>query len=74
MDWLEKHKVILNCYKKSLIYGDENNTIRTIQGIRKLVSIRQILAMQFKKFMNKGCQIYAIQVTNMLEKEDKLSL
>jgi hypothetical protein len=24
--------------------------------------------------MNKGCQIYAIQVTNMLEKEDKPSL
>jgi len=45
MDWLEKHKVILNCYEKSLTYRDENNIVRTIQGIRKLVSVRQISTM-----------------------------
>ena len=27
--------------------------------------------MQFKKCMRKGCQVYAIQVTNLLEKKDK---
>jgi hypothetical protein len=27
--------------------------------------------MQFKKFMNKGCQVYVVQVTNLLEKENK---
>jgi hypothetical protein len=32
MDWLEKHKVILDCYKKSLTYIDENDTVRTVQG------------------------------------------
>jgi hypothetical protein len=74
MDWLEKHKVILDCYEKSLTYRDENNTVRTVQGIKKPVSVRQISAMQFKKCMNKGCQIYAIQVTNLLEKENKPSL
>ena len=40
MDWLEKHKVILNCYKNSLIYRGKNNKVRTIQGIIKLVSVR----------------------------------
>jgi hypothetical protein len=45
MEWLERHKVILNFYENSLTYKDKNNTIRTIQGIRKLVSIRKILAM-----------------------------
>ena len=30
--------------------------------------------MQFKKCMNKGCQVYVVQVTNMLEKESKPSL
>jgi hypothetical protein len=74
MGWIEKHKVILNCYDNSLTYRDENNTVRTIQGIRKPVSVRKISAMQFKKCMNKGCQIYVIQVTNLLEKEDKPSL
>jgi hypothetical protein len=45
MEWLERHKVIMNCYEKPLTYRDKNNTIRTIQGIRKLVSIRQISTM-----------------------------
>jgi len=45
MDWLEKHKEILDCYEKSLTYRDEKNTIRTIQGIRKPVSVRQISTM-----------------------------
>jgi hypothetical protein len=40
MDWLEKQKVILNCYKNSLIYKDENNTVRMIQRIRKPVLVR----------------------------------
>ena len=74
MDWLEKRKVILNFYEKSLIYRDGNNTIRMIQGIRKLILVRQILTMQFKKRINKGCQVYVIQVTNPLEKENKSSL
>jgi hypothetical protein len=30
--------------------------------------------MQFKKCMRKGCQVYAIQVTNLLEKENKPNL
>jgi hypothetical protein len=48
--------------------------VRTVQGIQKPVSIRQISAMQFKKCMRKGCQVYAIQVTNLLEKENKPNL
>ena len=74
MDWLERHKVVLDCYEKSLKYKDENNTIRTVKGIQKPISDRHISAMQFKKCMRKGCQIYAIQVTNLLEKENKPSL
>jgi hypothetical protein len=45
MDWLEKHKVILDCYQKSLIYRDENNIVRTVQGIKKPVLVRNISAM-----------------------------
>jgi hypothetical protein len=74
MDWLEKHKVILNCYEKSLTYRDENNIVRTIQGIKKLVSVRAISTMKFKKCMNKGFQVYVVQITNLLEKEIKPSL
>jgi predicted aspartyl protease len=42
MDWLEKHKVILNCYEKFLVYKDENNKVKTVQGIKKPVSFRKI--------------------------------
>jgi hypothetical protein len=55
MDWLERHKKVLDCYEKSLIYKDENNTVRIVQGIHKPVSVRKISTMQFKKCMSKGC-------------------
>jgi hypothetical protein len=42
MDWLEKHKVILNCYKFFWVYKDENNKVKTVQGIKKPVSFRKI--------------------------------
>jgi hypothetical protein len=74
MDWLERHKAILNCYTKMLSYKDDSDTTRTTQGIPKPVSVRQISAMQLKKCMRKGCQVYAIQVTNLAEKEDKPKL
>jgi hypothetical protein len=74
MDWLERHKAMLYCYEKSLKYKDENDTARTVQGIQKPVSVRQISTMQFNKCMRKGCQFYAIQVTNLLEKENKPNL
>jgi hypothetical protein len=74
MDWLEGHTTVLDCYEKSLKYKDKNYVVRTIQGIQKPVSIRQISTMKFKKCMRKGCQIYAIQVTNLFEKENKPSL
>jgi hypothetical protein len=74
MDWLEMHKEILDCYAKTLKYKDENDTTRTVQAIQKPVSVRQVSAMQFKKCMRKGCQVYSIQVTNLLEKEDKPNL
>jgi len=40
MDWSEKHNVILNCYENSLIYIDENNTVKMIQRIKKPISVR----------------------------------
>jgi hypothetical protein len=74
MDWLEQHKAVLDYYTKILSYKDDFGTIRTTQGIPKPVSVRQVSTMQLKKFIRKGCQVYAIQVTNLLEKEDKPKL
>jgi hypothetical protein len=74
MDWLKQHKEVLDCYTKLLNYKDDFGTTRTTHGIPKYVSVRQVSAMQLKKCMRKGCQVYVIQVTNLLEKEDKTKL
>jgi hypothetical protein len=74
MHWLEQHKVVLDYYTKILSYKDDFGTIRTAQGIPKPISVRQVSTMQLKKFIRNGCQVYAIQVMNLLEKEDKPKL
>jgi hypothetical protein len=48
MDWLESHKVLLNCYDKSFVYQDGNGVKRIVQGLRKLVSVRHLSTMQLK--------------------------
>jgi len=68
MDWLEQHRAVLDCYTKILSYKDNFGTVRTTQGIPKPVSVRQVLVMEFKKCIRKGCQVYTIHVTNLLEK------
>jgi hypothetical protein len=74
MDWLEQHKEVLDCYTKILSYKDNFVIVRTTQGIPKPISVRQFSVMQLKKCIRKGCQVYAIQVMNLLEKEDKPKL
>ena len=49
MDWLERNKVILNCVSKTFTYIAEDQILRTVKGIPKPVSVRQIYAMQLKK-------------------------
>jgi hypothetical protein len=74
MDWLEQHKEVIDFYTKIPSYKDNFGTVRTTQGIPKPVSVRQVLVMQLKKCIIKGCQVYAIQVMNLLKKEDKPKL
>jgi hypothetical protein len=74
MDWVEKNKAVLDFYAKTLKYKYIYDTTRIDQGIPKPVSVRQVSTMQFKKCMRKGCQVYAIQIINLLEKENKPNL
>jgi hypothetical protein len=45
----------------------------TLQGIRKPVLVRQISALQMRRYCRKGCPLYAIQVSETIE-GDKPSL
>jgi hypothetical protein len=50
MDWLVSHKTKLDCYNKTLECEDEEGRNVTLQGIQNHVSMRQILALQVKKY------------------------
>jgi hypothetical protein len=62
MDWLEQHHAILDCHSKAFTCLDEEGTRKTVQGIPRAVSIREISAIQLKKCYRKGCQLFATHV------------
>ena len=59
MDWLEKHHVVLDCYNKTITCLDEEGKQGKIQGIPRVVVVREISTMQLKKSFMKGCQVFA---------------
>jgi hypothetical protein len=59
MDWLDQHHVVLGYYNKAFTCLDEKWNLRTIQGIPREVTLREIPALRLKKSYRKGCQIFA---------------
>jgi hypothetical protein len=62
MDWLDQHHAILELRNKAFTCLDEEGNRKTVQGIPRVVSIREISAMQLKKCYKKGCQLFATHV------------
>jgi hypothetical protein len=73
MDWLAACKIKLDCYHKTLECVNGEGRKMTLQGIQKIVSVRQISTLQMKKYCKKGCPLYAIQVLEYVE-DDKPNL
>ena len=69
MDWLEAHRVRLDCYHKNFECMDEEENLRLVRGIPKVISVRLISIMQLKKFCRKGCQLYATHIGEVAENE-----
>jgi hypothetical protein len=59
MDWLEQHHVVLFCRNKAFTCLNEEGNPRTVQGVLRAVTIREISAMQMKKCYRKGFQMFA---------------
>ena len=57
MDWLDQHHAILDCHNKAFTCLDEEGNHRTVQGIPRAVTIREISAMQLKKLLQKRMSI-----------------
>jgi hypothetical protein len=62
MDWLDQHHAILDYRNKAFTCLDEEGNQRVIQGIPRVVTVREISAMQLKKCYRKGCQLFTSHV------------
>ena len=74
MDWLEKYTVVLNCFDKTFTQVVEDQIIRKIESISKLVSLRKISAMQLKKCLRKSCNLYAAWAIDLLLNKDQTQI
>ena len=62
MDWLDQHHALLDFHNKRFTCLDEEGNQVIIQGIPRVVVVREISAMQLKKCYRKGCQLFAARV------------
>ena len=58
MDWLSKHRAIVNCDKKIVLLKCSNLSEVTVQGIRSNSRSNVISAMQAQRFLRKGCEAF----------------
>jgi hypothetical protein len=45
MDWLDENHVVLDYYNKTFTFLDEERNLRIVQGIPRVVTIREIAAL-----------------------------
>ena len=64
IDWMEKHIVVLNCFEKTFTCLDDKGETIIVKGIPRKVYVRQISALQMKKYVQKGCKIFVVHVMN----------
>ena len=57
IDWLEAHRVKLDCYNNTFECMDEEGNPRVVRGILEVIFVRKIAAMQLKKLCSKRLQI-----------------
>jgi hypothetical protein len=62
MDWLDKHHVDLDSHNKTFACLDGNRKHSTVKGVPRPISIREISALQLKRYFRKECQLYAAHV------------
>ena len=65
MDCLEEHKVILNCFDKTFTCTHDNNenNIKIKETPRK-VTVREIFALQMKRYVRKWCKVFIVYIIN----------
>jgi hypothetical protein len=66
---LDQHHAILDCRNKAFTCLDEEGNQKIVQGILRVVAIKEILSMQLKKCYRKGYQLFASHVEEAYKDE-----
>ena len=58
MNWLSKHRAIVDCGQKIVVLRCSNQTEVIVQGIGSSIMSNMISTMQARRFMRKGCETF----------------
>ena len=58
MDWLSKHRAIVDCDKKTVLLKCSDLSEVTVHGIRSESIPKVISAMEARHFLRKGCESF----------------
>ena len=61
MDWLEAHHAILNYHNKTYSCLDEEGNQVIVRGMLRVISLRQVTALQMKKSFSKRMSAICIR-------------
>ena len=64
MDWLFKHRAIVDCDKKIVLFKCFDLSEVTVQGIRSKSISKVISAMEARRFLRKGCEAFLALILN----------
>ena len=62
VDWLSKHRAIVDCGQKTIVLTCSDQSKVIIQGIRSTAMSNVISSMQARRFMRKGCEIFLVVI------------
>ena len=65
MDWLSKHRAIVDCGQKTIVLRCSDQTEVIVQGIRSSVMSNVISTMQTRRFMRKGCETFLAVILDL---------
>ena len=54
MEWLEQHRVVLNCFGKTFTCINNDGEIVNVKGIPRKIAVRYISTLQLKRVVQKG--------------------
>lgn len=74
MDWLKKHKVIINSLDKPFTCVNDDINKCKVHGIPRPILVRQKISTQMKKCVRKGWKMFVVQLVETYPTLQKPSL